>query len=44
MMCRLFIIIFVVFLLLEVLSGSFDPEFGLGVLGLGVLGLGLGVL
>jgi len=39
MMCRLFII-FIVFLLLEVLAGSFDPEFGL--LGLGVLGLGLG--
>jgi Na+/glutamate symporter len=39
MMCRLFIIIFVVFLLLEVLSGSFDPEFGLGAWGLG-FGLG----
>jgi hypothetical protein len=43
MMCRLFIFV-VVFLLLEVLSGSFDPEFGLGALGLGVLGLGLGLL
>jgi hypothetical protein len=41
MMCRLFIIIFVVFLLLEVLSGSFDPELGLG---LGAWGLGCGLL
>jgi hypothetical protein len=43
MMCRLFII-FIVFLLHEVLSGSFDPEFGLGAWGLGFWAWGLGLL
>jgi len=35
MMCRLFIVV-IFFLLLEVLTGSFDPELGLGAWGFGL--------